>query len=219
MFCDVSSKEDAELLRKWYWLDENTIPDTYVLLKISTYYKNFCNKAQKALMEQDQSLWWKTMAQLNIIIRKASKKLVEQKRFSLDDDHRYNFSVTEQEVIKGIIRAANNTEHTFAFMRRINNINIPLFAHSCKFIDINFAEKKVDQEAVDMLADLRDRWVPEKLDANSIVHWNIEWSDNEGINATEHADYLVKFGETFYSRLVALIELAISKLMKITKNK
>ena len=159
MFCDVSSKEDVELLRKWYWLDKNTIPDQYILLKISTYYKNYCNKAQKALMEQDQGLWFKTMSQLNTIFRKASKKLVIQKRFSNDDDHRYNNSVTEQEVIKGIILAENNTDHTFAFMRKIHNINIPLFSHSSKFIDINFTEKTIDQEAEDMLADLRDRWV------------------------------------------------------------
>lgn len=57
------------------------------------------------------------------------------------------------------------------------------------------------------------------MDAGSIVHWNIEWTDNEGINATEHADYLVKFGETFYTRIVELIELAINKLMKITNDK
>jgi hypothetical protein len=57
------------------------------------------------------------------------------------------------------------------------------------------------------------------LVADSIIHWNLEWSDNEGINAVEHADYLVKFGETFYSRLVDLIQKAINKLMKITNNK
>lgn len=54
---------------------------------------------------------------------------------------------------------------------------------------------------------------------SSIVHWNIEWSDNEGINAKDHANYLVQFGETFYTRLVDLIQKAINKLMKITKNK
>jgi hypothetical protein len=67
--------------------------------------------------------------------------------------------VTEQEVVRGILMSENNTDHTFAFIRKINNINIPLFAHSCKYIDINFAERKIDQEAIDLLADLRDRKV------------------------------------------------------------
>ncbi len=76
MICEVSAKDDVELLNKWYKLDQNSVPPKYILLKISTYYKHFCNKAQKALMEQDQGLWWKTMAQLNIIIRKATKKVI-----------------------------------------------------------------------------------------------------------------------------------------------
>ena len=42
-------------------------------------------------------------------------------------------------------------DHTFAFIREIRNINIKLFQHSAKYIDINMAEKKVDQEAVDLL--------------------------------------------------------------------
>lgn len=61
--------------------------------------------------------------------------------------------------------------------------------------------------------------LPSTLDAGSIVHYNIEWSDEGGMNATDHADYLVKFGEEFYIRIVQLIERAINKLMKISANK
>ncbi len=61
--------------------------------------------------------------------------------------------------MRGICEVENNTDYTFGFIRIINNINIPLFAHSCKYIDINFAERKIDQEAVDMMADMRDRVV------------------------------------------------------------
>lgn len=61
--------------------------------------------------------------------------------------------------------------------------------------------------------------MPASIDPGSVVHWNIEWTDDGGMNAKEHADYLVKFGEEFYNRLVVLIERAINKLMKITANK
>ena len=63
----------------------------------------------------------------------------------------FRFKVTEQEVVNGIILSKNNVDHTFAFIREIRNINIKLFQHSAKYIDINMAEKKVDQEAVDLL--------------------------------------------------------------------
>ena len=66
------------------------------------------------------------------------------------------FLVTEQEVVRGLLFAKNNTDHTLAFIREIRNINIKLFTHSAKFIDINFGARKVDDEAQKMLSLLRD---------------------------------------------------------------
>lgn len=60
---------------------------------------------------------------------------------------------------KGILNNDNTSDETFALIRKINNINIPLLQHSTKFIDINYAERKVDNEAVAMLSDLRDKKV------------------------------------------------------------
>jgi hypothetical protein len=57
------------------------------------------------------------------------------------------------------------------------------------------------------------------LDAASIIPYSIEWSDNEGINKVDHASYLKEFAETFYVRIVDLIERAISKQMKLCQNK
>jgi hypothetical protein len=130
-----------------------------------------------------------------------------------------NFKVTEQEVVRGLINSKNNTSHTLAFIREIRNINVKLFTHSAKFIDINFAERKVDTEAQSMLSLLRDVKVPAALPASSIIPYSIEWSDREGINKDDHASYLKDFGETFYTRIVDLIENAINKQMKLSYNK
>ena len=64
--------------------------------------------------------------------------------------------VTEQEVVRGLLNAKDNVEHTLAFIREIRNINVKLFTHSAKFIDINFAARKIDEEAQSMLSLLRD---------------------------------------------------------------
>jgi len=61
--------------------------------------------------------------------------------------------------------------------------------------------------------------VPQKLDAASIIPVSLEWSDNNGINAVDHAEYLKEFGETFYVRLVELIERALNRRMKLCQNK
>ncbi len=57
------------------------------------------------------------------------------------------------------------------------------------------------------------------LDAASIVPWSLEWSDNNGINAIDHAEYLKLFGEEFYRRLIELIERALNRRMKLCQNK
>jgi hypothetical protein len=61
--------------------------------------------------------------------------------------------------------------------------------------------------------------VPEKLDANSIVRYSIEWSDNEGINKDEHRQYIEEFSNTFYVRIVDLIEKALAKQRILPHNK
>ncbi len=67
------------------------------------------------------------------------------------------------------MNAKDNVEHTLAFIREIRNINVKLFTHSAKFIDINFAARKVDEEAQSMLSLLRDIKVSKlKLDKFSM---------------------------------------------------
>lgn len=83
---------DGNLLKLWYKLDSNSVPNVYVLQPVSSIYKNFTNKAQKQLMEEDQSAWWKTMGQLCTIIRKGAATLMKERRFSVEDNHRYNWS-------------------------------------------------------------------------------------------------------------------------------
>ncbi len=52
------------------------------------------------------------------------------------------------------MNAKDREEHTLAFFRHIENINVALLRHSMKFIDI--ASKQIDEEAQRMLSDLRD---------------------------------------------------------------
>ena len=56
--------------------------------------------------------------------------------------------------VRGILNAKDTVDHTLAFFRRIENINVALLRHSMKFIDI--ASKQIDEEAQTMLSDLRD---------------------------------------------------------------
>lgn len=100
MITDILEEEDSNLLKLWYKLDSNSVPNVYVLQPVSSIYKNFTNKAQKQLMEEDQSAWWKTMGQLCIVIRKGSARLMEAKKFTNEDNHRYNYSGISSYIIE-----------------------------------------------------------------------------------------------------------------------
>ena len=61
-------------------------------MPVSSVYKNFTNKNEKHLMEEDQNAWWKTMGRLCAVIRSGAARLLKSKIFTLEDNHRYNWS-------------------------------------------------------------------------------------------------------------------------------
>jgi len=64
----VLEEEPAALLKSWYIIDTNAIPNVYTLQNITSVYKHFLNKADKELMARDQGAWWKLVSELNIKI-------------------------------------------------------------------------------------------------------------------------------------------------------
>ena len=92
MVLSVSSEDDARLLNQWYKLDSNNIPALYCLQPVSSIFTNFTNKAHPRLMEEDQSQWWETMGKLNRAVRIAAWELLQQGKFTAQDNHRYNWS-------------------------------------------------------------------------------------------------------------------------------
>ena len=92
MVLSVSNPEDANLLNQWYKLDSNNIPSLFCLQPVSSIFVNFTNKAHPRLMEEDQSQWWETMGKLNRAVRVAALALLQQGKFTPQDNHRYNWS-------------------------------------------------------------------------------------------------------------------------------
>jgi hypothetical protein len=94
LLISVSNVEDARLLKLWYKLDSNNIPNLNCLQPVSSIFTNFTNKAHPRLMEEDQSQWWETMGKLNRAVRSAALALFKQGKFTAHDNHRYNWSGT-----------------------------------------------------------------------------------------------------------------------------
>lgn len=75
------------------------------------------------------------------------------------------FSVTEREVINGILNVKNTKNHVLAYVRMINNINLQNLKKASLFLDI--LNRSLDTEAAKLLANLRDERLVQKMETSN----------------------------------------------------
>lgn len=78
-------------------------------------------------------------------------------------------TVTEREVINGVLNVKNTKNHCLAYVRYINNINLQNLRKACLFLDI--ANRSLDNEASKLLADLRDERLPNKIESTNLQRY------------------------------------------------
>lgn len=74
-------------------------------------------------------------------------------------------SVTEREVINGILNVKNTKNHCLAYVRYINNINLQNLKKASLFVDI--INRSLDTESAKLLGDLRDTRLPAKIESSN----------------------------------------------------
>ena len=100
------------------------------------------------------------MEKMQLMLRKASNTLYVNGKMTFDQMHNYRMAVTEREVINGCLSVGPNhkycdnvKDHVIIYTRIINNINLQNLKRASAFIDIQ--DRKVDQEAIKLLAHYR----------------------------------------------------------------
>ena len=142
---------DVHLLDKWYATDLNAVPPESILQPIDTHLVHFLNKRVPKLQARDAGIWWGTLPKLQLMLRKASNTLYVNGKMTHEQMHNYRMAVTEREVINGCLSITKDLkDHVIIYTRIINNINLQNLKRASAFIDI--ADRKVDQEAVGLLA-------------------------------------------------------------------
>ncbi|GBL95129.1 hypothetical protein AVEN_206536-1, partial [Araneus ventricosus] len=119
------------------------------------------------LQAADQATWWDTLDKLQKMLRKAANTLYISKRIDHDAMHNYMMSVTEREVINGILNVPNTRNHCLAYIRQINAVDMTNLKEVSKFIDT--LGRTVDIEAQKLLTDLRDVRLPQKIELSNSV--------------------------------------------------
>ncbi|KAI6183552.1 hypothetical protein M3Y97_00500900 [Aphelenchoides bicaudatus] len=204
--------DDVSVLDLWYIEDSNAVPGQFILQPISSILVNFNNKRIPKLQEQDAKSWWNVEARMQSLLRKGAKLCHDKGQFNYEQMHNYFMSVTEREVINGILKAPNPNEHCLCYVRQIKNININQTSTASKFIDI--VHKQINQEAQNLLSILRDERVPEVLRSQNIRKSCVEWAGREGMDPRFHADYIKEFLSDFYSSITNMVDAAMRKHSK-----
>ena len=154
---------------------------------------------------------WGTLEKMQMILRKASHTLYVNGKMSFEDMHNYHMAVTEREVINGCLSVRNVKDHVIIYTRIINNINLQNLKRASAFIDIQ--DRKVDQEAVKLLAHYRDELLPKKMKEHNAIYkrYNVEWIGREGLASETHEEYLNDFINHFYKNVLRLVDRAMRK--------
>ena len=181
---------NKQVVTKWFQLDENKLKAEYVLQKISTIlvdYNSEDNENRKKARDQ----WWSEFEIMQKALKIASSKLKCQERRKF-----YEISVTEFEVLNGLLEIDNPNQTTFMINRKISKIEENEKAKIVgKFIDIDWITKSVNKESRERLLELKSEKVPKVLDSHQIKHYEIEWSEM-GINKESHMAYLQSITNT-----------------------
>ncbi|XP_055309195.1 NACHT and WD repeat domain-containing protein 2-like, partial [Sitodiplosis mosellana] len=200
---------DGSLLDMWYKKDSNAVPPISVLQPISSILVNFNNKRVPKLQAEDQAIWWDTLGKMQKILRKSAASLSSAGKIDKDQMHNYFMSVTEREVINGILNVKNTKNHCLAYVRYINNINLQNLKKASLFVDI--INRSLDTEASKLLANLRDERLPNKIETTNIQKYTVEWIGREGVDTETHEEYLNNFIAHFYKNIIKLVDRAMRK--------
>ncbi|XP_052126754.1 NACHT and WD repeat domain-containing protein 2, partial [Frankliniella occidentalis] len=205
----ASTGTDVVLLDTWYRKDSNAVPPVSVLQPISSILINFNNKRIPKLQQHDQAVWWDTLGKMQKLLRKASATLFAAGKMDRDAMHNYFMSVTEREVINGILSVKNTKNSCLAYVRYINNINLQNLKKASLFLDV--LNRSLDTEASKLMANLRDERLTAKIEASNYQRYTVEWIGREGLDTETHEEYLQHFITHFYRNITKLVDRAMRK--------
>lgn len=166
---------DVSLLDMWYKKDANCVPPVSILQPISSILINFINKRVPKLQAEDQAIWWDTLNKMQKLLRKGALQLFTIGKFDKETMHNYFMSVTEREVINGLLNVKNTKNHCLAYVRYINNINLQNLKKAANYVDI--LNRSLDTEAAKLMGDLRDVRMPREY-LKKLIKQDLEFKFN-----------------------------------------
>ncbi|CAH8574940.1 unnamed protein product [Schistosoma margrebowiei] len=197
-----------EAFEEWYLCDKNDINQAYHLKPIVEAFQLGDNR----FVEDAKQRWYDDRKAMHLGINKIIPVLTEQGLISSQEAIKYSLSVTEHEIILGILNADESDKRKCAaFTRTIKEIDEVLQSKQAnKFLDMNH-NGTLDETRFEQINCLRNITLAAVLKENNIRNYEIPWSaiENDGLERTL---YLRKFGMDFESKTISLIDKAVSEM-------
>ncbi|XP_032238906.2 NACHT domain- and WD repeat-containing protein 1 [Nematostella vectensis] len=208
----ITSAEDLDLVKYWYWRDDNNVPPEYILQPISSRLPHFRDAEHAQLRRDASDKWWAAYERIHGILRVAADKALSESAA-----RKYHMSVTEEEVRAGVLESTHPDKQCFWFKRVINDLR----ENSTKpkaplYIDQNRMDQAIDEVAQNLLEVLKQDEIATRLPRDNVITYNVHWSD-EGIDpesCEEHQNYIKELCDHFYDTLKGSIQDAIAEKEK-----
>ena len=84
----IDNKDDHQLLRHWFWKDENAVPAQYVLQPITSLLPHYRDYENNELRKKASGDWWAAFERMQVVFRMAADKALDNN----SERHKYYMS-------------------------------------------------------------------------------------------------------------------------------
>lgn len=84
----MDDEDDVILLKRWFLLDENTVPPHFHLQPITALLPDYRNYGDKELRKKASIMWWDNFERMQNALRKAADQVFEKQ----EDKQKYFMS-------------------------------------------------------------------------------------------------------------------------------
>jgi len=202
VFACIPDCDGKTALGQWYLLDDNSVPPVYVLQNSLTMkqknipYNNFCGNKNENIPSAE--------ALLQQTVRRA---LQESNGIAEDVKQNWNISVTEREVIAGLLTDDRATKvGGLVLIRTIEGLEEAVDHQDQQAAQFH---TMVDEDRL-LLNMLRER-VKRIANPAFIAEFNVPWQPPDGISFDNHSFYVRNITSEFMSSIMAQIEVGLRK--------
>ncbi|CAH8560665.1 unnamed protein product [Heterobilharzia americana] len=189
----------SEVFEEWYLRDENDINQVYQLKPTVESFQ----LEDKKFIQKAKQRWYECRGIMQIGISKIIPVLTEKGLISKQEARKYAISVTEHEIIFGLLNADDSIKRRCAALHEISKKLI-------RFLDLNH-DGTLDETRYEQINDLKNITLAAVLKENNIRTYDVPWKVFVN-NGLERSLYLRKFSMDFESKTIALIDKAVSEM-------